>query len=122
MNKEETNFILSNANTKYKDTLFRYVFKDEDKLLSLYNALSGRDYTDTSIMEVTTIENCIYLNVYNDLSFIIEDDILNLYEHQSTKNPNIPLRGLFYFSQQYGKIVLVFKHPPKLHSKNPLLK
>lgn len=29
------------------------------------------------------------------------DSRLSLYEHQSTWNPNMPLRGLFYFSQQY---------------------
>ena len=32
-------------------------------------------------------------------------DILNLYEHQSTFSPNLPLRGLFYFARLYQKIV-----------------
>ena len=40
------------------------------------------------------------MRMKNDLSFII-DSQLNLYEHQSTWNPNMPLRGLFYFTQQY---------------------
>ena len=40
------------------------------------------------------------MRMKNDLSFII-DSRLNLYEHQSTWNPNMPLRGLFYFTQQY---------------------
>ena len=38
------------------------------------------------------------------MSFII-DDILNLYEHQSTFNPNMPLRGLFYITNIYKNIV-----------------
>ena len=33
----------------------------------------------------------------NDLSFII-DSRLSLFEHQSTYNPNMPLRGFLYFS------------------------
>ena len=40
------------------------------------------------------------MRMKNDLSFII-DSQLNLYEHQSTWNPNMPLRGLFYLTRQY---------------------
>ena len=38
------------------------------------------------------------------MSFIIVD-ILNWYEHQSTFNPNMPLRGLFYITNIYKNIV-----------------
>ena len=40
----------------------------------------------------------------NDISFLIKD-ILNLYEHQSTFSPNLPLRGLFYFADLYRKLL-----------------
>ena len=40
----------------------------------------------------------------NDVSFIVEDS-LNLYEHQSTYNPNMPLRGLFYYASMYERYV-----------------
>lgn len=36
----------------------------------------------------------------NDLSFII-GDVLNLYEHQSSYSPNLPLRGFLYFADIY---------------------
>lgn len=87
-------------NRKHKDKLFRYLFRDKRYLLDLYNALHGSDYTDPEALEVVTMEDVIFMKMKNDLSFII-DSRLNLYEHQSTWNPNMPLRGLFYFSQQY---------------------
>lgn len=87
-------------NRKHKDKLFRYLFKDKRHLLDLYNALHGTDYTDPEELEVVTMEDVIFMKMKNDLSFII-DSRLSLYEHQSTWNPNMPLRGLFYFTQQY---------------------
>lgn len=49
---------------------------------------------------MNTIEDVIYLGMKNDVSFIF-DAKMNLYEHQSTWNPNMPLRGLFYFAMLY---------------------
>jgi len=87
-------------NRKHKDRLFRYLFQDKKYLLDLYNALHGSDYTDPEKLEVVTMEDVIFMKMKNDLSFIIGSR-LNLYEHQSTWNPNMPLRGLLYFAQQY---------------------
>ncbi|MCI5830506.1 MAG: PD-(D/E)XK nuclease family transposase [Treponema sp.] len=90
-------------NVIYKDRLFKAIFgKEEHKdwLLSLYNALNDSDYKNPNDLELTTIENIIYITMKNDLSFLI-DSQMNLYEQQSTWNPNMPLRGLFYFAQLY---------------------
>ena len=81
------------ANRNYKDRLFRLVFKKEEALLELYNALNGTDYSDPSKLIITTIENTIYMNMKNDVSFLVAKT-LNMYEHQSTKNPNMPLRSV----------------------------
>jgi len=89
----------------YKDTLFRMIFKDKEELLSLYNAVNDTQYTDPSELEVTTLENAVYMNVKNDVSCIL-DMRLNLYEHQSTVNPNMPLRDLFYVTKQFQKLVV----------------
>ncbi len=40
----------------------------------------------------------------NDLAFVIAG-VLSIYEHQSTFNPNMPARFLFYLGQEYQKIV-----------------
>ncbi|MCI8853570.1 MAG: hypothetical protein HFI31_00855 [Lachnospiraceae bacterium] len=40
------------------------------------------------------------MGMKNDLSFMV-DAVMSLYEHQSTWNPNMPLRGLIYFAKLY---------------------
>ena len=79
----------------YRDSLFRMLFKDKENLLSLYNALNKTDYTDVEGLEITTLENAVYMNYKNDVSFMFDFELM-LYEHQSTVNPNMPLRDLFY--------------------------
>ncbi len=80
---------------KYKDTVFRLLYKDPARALSLYNSIMGTDYRDVEMLQFNTLENAIYMNVKNDLSFIIADR-LNIYEQQSTPSANMPLRDLFY--------------------------
>ena len=88
------------ANRLYKSHLFVMIFEDKEKLLELYNAVSGNDYRDPELLESNTLENAIYMSMKNDISFLI-DARLSLYEHQSTYSPNLPLRFLFYLSDLY---------------------
>ena len=92
------------ANRNYKDTVFRMLFSDRKNLLSLYNAIRGAHYDNPEMLEIVTLENAIYMGMKNDLAFIIDTDLF-LYEHQSTYNPNMPLRDLFYISSEYQKLV-----------------
>ncbi len=92
------------ANRKYKDTVFRRLFSDRKNLLSLYNAINGTAYKNPDDLEIVTLENAIYMGMKNDLAFIIDTNLF-LYEHQSTYNPNMPLRDLFYISSEYQKLV-----------------
>ena len=92
------------ANRKFKDTVFRMLFSDKEALLSLYNAVNNSHYTDSCALEIVTLENAIYMGMKNDLAFILDMN-LYLYEHQSTMNPNIPLRDLFYIAAEYQKLV-----------------
>ena len=91
------------ANRQYKSTIFAMLFQDKKRLLELYNALNGTHYTDPALLEVNTLENAIYLGMQNDLSFLI-DSRMYLYEHQSTLNPNMPLRFLFYVTDLYSSL------------------
>ena len=93
------------ANRKYKDTVFRMLFSDRKNLLSLYNAINETSYTDAAQLEIVTLENAIYMGMKNDLAFIMDMN-LYLYEHQSTYNPNIPLRNLFYIADEYQRLVV----------------
>ena len=92
------------ADRKYKDTVFRMLFSDKKHLLSLYNAVSGKAYTDPEQLQIVTLENAVYMGMKNDLAFIMDTNLF-LYEHQSTYNPNMPLRDLFYISSEYQKLV-----------------
>ena len=91
-------------NRNYKDTIFRMIFSDRESLLSLYNAVNKRNYTNPDDLEIVTLENAIYMGMKNDLAFILDMN-LYLYEHQSTVNPNIPLRDLFYIAAEYQKLI-----------------
>ena len=95
----------SYTNREYKDRLFKFIFKDKEKLLSLYNALNSSHYTNPDDIEITTLEDVIYCKMKNDISFII-DDRLSLFEHQSTYNPNMPLRGFLYFAKHFEKYIV----------------
>ena len=87
----------------YKDNLFKLIFGrpgEEQSLLDLYNALNGSDYKSTEDLTINTLEDVIYIQMKNDVSFVIKSDMV-LLEHQSSFNPNMPLRGLLYFAKLY---------------------
>ena len=92
------------VNREHKDTVFRMIYRDREELLILYNALNGTDYEDPEQLTVTTLENAIYFGMKNDVSFLLDSRMM-LYEHQSTWNPNIPLRDLFYIARLLEKYV-----------------
>ena len=103
--KETIEYQNIHENRKYKDTLFRMVFKEKQHLLDLYNAVNGTVYENPEELEINTLENVLYISMKNDVSFMI-DGMINLYEHQSTKNANMPLRGVLYFARLLEEYIL----------------
>ena len=88
-----------------KDIVFRLVFgNDRQALLQLYNVLHGTGYTDPHELQIVTLDNAIYISRKNDLAFLLAGSI-NMYEHQSTLNPNMPVRFLIYLAQKYQLLV-----------------
>ena len=104
MTNANTNDSLT-VNRTFKSTLFIMLFEDRKNLLELYNAITGKHYADPELLEINTLENAIYMSMKNDISFLI-DGRLSLYEHQSTKNPNLPLRFLLYISHLYSRLTV----------------
>lgn len=95
------------VNRKHKDRLFRTLFGEEQRkenTLALYNALNDTSYDNVDDLEIKTIDDAIYMGMKNDVAFIIYND-LSLYEHQSTYNPNMPIRGFMYAGQLYSKYI-----------------
>ena len=106
---------MAEENQQYKDRLFNFIFGSEEHkewTLSLYNAINGTNYTDTSAITITTIKEVMYLGMHNDVSFLISPEIrllneeMDLFEQQSSYNPNMPLRLLQYAGNLYEKYVI----------------
>ena len=99
--------LTSLSNPEYKDRLFKFIFGRETEeskrwRLQLYNALNKTNFTNPDELKINTIENVIYITMHNDISFLVDSE-MNLYEEQSSYNPNMPLRGYLYFSILYQK-------------------
>ena len=95
------------VNREYKDRLFKFIFgnpENKEWTLSLYNAINGSAYTDINDIKFTTLDDMVYMSMKNDVSFLI-DDVMNLYEQQSTYNPNMPIRFLIYVAMIYSKYI-----------------
>lgn len=88
----------------YKDGIFRSLFNDEEKLLELYNAVSGRNYPKGTPVQIVTLENAVFNGLKNDLAFIIDNKFIVLTEQQSTLSPNYPLRMICYLAEEYKKL------------------
>ncbi len=104
------------VNRKFKDTLFRFIFSDKENALSLYNALNNSDYNNPDDLEITTLDDVIFMKQKNDISFLI-GDTLNLYEQQSTYCANMPLRGFLYCADLFRKL---FDSDGMLYSSKPI--
>lgn len=111
---------MSGINREHKDRLFKFIFGSEQNkewTLSLYNAINGSTYTNPDDIEFTTIEDVLYMGMKDDMSFIITD-MLNIYEQQSSFNPNMPMRYLIYAGMVYSKYAENNKHKINLYSRN----
>jgi len=93
------------ANREYKNTVFTKLFSDAGTLLELYNALTGSDYGEDTEIEINTLEDILFMDLMNDVSFTVGDKVVVLIEHQATINRNLPLRFLLYIARVYEKII-----------------
>nr|WP_300818015.1 hypothetical protein [uncultured Acetatifactor sp.] len=94
------------GNRNVKDRLFCYIFeRDREALLQLYNVLNHTDYRDAQALQIVTLDNVVYMSMKNDVAFLLAG-ALNLYEHQSTFCPNLPLRFLLYIAAEYESLVV----------------
>ena len=92
-----------NVAVKLKDNVFCMIYRDKKNLLELYNALNNSNYEDVDALEVTTLNGGSYMKYKNDASFLLSMN-LYMFEQQSSKNPNMPLRFLHYLSDVYREM------------------
>lgn len=96
---------MSDSNAQYRNSLFCSYFNEPSRLLSLCNAVLGKNYSNSSELEITTLEGIFFDNRKNDISCRIRDNFLVLFEHQSTVNPNMPFRCLSYVAELMNTLV-----------------
>ena len=98
---------MATINRKHKDRLFSFLFGEKGRkewTLSLYNAVNSTHYTDPDSIEFTTMEDAVYMGMKNDVSFLL-CQVMNVYEQQSSYNPNMPVRQLMYAAKLYDKYI-----------------
>ena len=92
-------------NRRYKDSVFVDFFSEDRtakaNFLALYNALHGTDYQSTTILKNIRLKQVLYMSFANDVSYLVDNKIIVLAEHQSTINPNMPIRCLEYIARLY---------------------
>ena len=94
-------------NRFHKDRLFKALFGSEERkdlTLELYNAINHTSYSNPDDLQLNTIEDVVYMGMKNDVSFLLASD-LNMYEQQSTWNPNMPLRCFLYAAHALEKYI-----------------
>ena len=92
-----------NVTSKFKDNVFCMLYRDKKNLLELYNALNNSAYTNVDDLHVTTLNGGSYMKYKNDASFLLCMS-LYMFEQQSSKNPNMPLRFLHYVSDVFREL------------------
>ena len=103
--------IKGHDNREYKSRLFGFIFgREENKIwtLALYNAINKTAHTNPEDITINTIEDVVYLGMKNDLSLLVSDVVslyrtMEIYEQQSTLNPNMPVREFMYAGKLYDK-------------------
>jgi hypothetical protein len=91
-------------NRTYKSSVFTHLFSDENRLRELYNAITGSNYGPEAKITINTLQDALFMDQLNDISFTIGDKLVVLIEHQSTINENMPLRFLLYIARIYEKL------------------
>lgn len=84
----------------YRDSLFRTYFRDTENFVQLCNAVTGLNLKASQLKE-NTVEYVLFNNLRNDVSFSADGNCFIFFEHQSTRNFNMPLRMLLYLSLLY---------------------
>ncbi|MDR0759904.1 MAG: hypothetical protein LBF74_07315 [Treponema sp.] len=89
----------------YKDSLFRSLFNNRTAFLSLYNAVSGKNYDENTEVLMNTLPETLFTMRKNDVSGIIAGKLVLATEHQSSLNENMPLRFLSYIARLFENYI-----------------
>ncbi len=94
-----------NANRGYKDSVFSLYMSNPNRLIESYNAIQGENYALDTPIEINTLDDALYKERINDISFSLDGRYIVLMEHQSTINENMPVRVLLYLGRVLEKVL-----------------
>ena len=103
----------------WRDSVFRYLFKEEVNFVQMYEIFSGRKLLPEDVEFRDTDSIVLSKDLKNDISFIDKNgNFIVLVEHQHTKCPNIGLRMLIY----YGELLKMYvkKHELNIYGTVPI--
>ena len=93
------------ANRTMKASVFSSFFSEPARAIEVYNAAAGTDYAVDTPIEFNTLEDVLFKNRMNDISFLLDGKLIVLIEHQSMLNDNMALRMLLYIGRLYEKLL-----------------
>jgi hypothetical protein len=93
------------ANREHKSSVFSLLFSKPEILRELYSAIEGIELPQDLPISINTISGVLVKGLRNDISFIIDNRLVLLIEHQSTISENLPLKVFRYVQKVYDKIV-----------------
>ena len=115
---------MNKINRNIKSSVFADIFQGctraKEYSLELFNSLNDTHLDDPNLIEHITIDDSIYRSIKNDVAFRVGDRVVMLVEHQSTINPNMPLRAFMYMGDIYKRIIDVKKRYRRTLTKIPV--
>jgi len=94
----EMNDRIQKSNRKYNDTLFRVLFHDEERAIELCNAVIGTSYPKGTPVTICSTGEDSLLRRFNDVAYDVDGQLIAMFEHQASPNPNMCLRFLPYIT------------------------
>ena len=107
-------------NREIKNSVFVDLFYEDESAeaneIALFNAIHDEPLPEGTKIRKFRVDNTIYMNFQNDISFDAGGKVIVFGEHQSTVNENMPLRSLLYIGRAYERLV-----PPRSRYKKKIV-
>lgn len=98
-------------NRQYKNSMFVDLFFEDESAeendIALYNALHDEPLPEGTKIQRIRVEDVLYMNFKNDISFGAGGKVMIFGEHQASINENMPLRSLLYIGRAYERLIPV---------------
>ena len=107
-------------NREIKNSVFVDLFYEDESAeaneIALFNAIHDEPLPEGTKIRRFRVDNTIYMNFQNDISFDAGGKVIVFGEHQSAVNENMPLRSLLYIGRAYERLV-----PPRSRYKKKIV-